>query len=146
MTWIFFLREPPRMLSCNNPGIAAKGEPRPLSHLSPAGFNDDPIALFDTFFCSRIGMDLNDWVPVKLSESWYLSVLCVKEPGRPRTRNQDIRIFLIEFRCAHRTFGGLPVLRERIVSHLFESRGGELKLPRGGGEPSLFVLVIFQIG
>src|SRR4030042_4499249 len=136
MTWVFVLRKPPCMLSGHDPGIASKGELSSLSHSSSARFNDDPIALFDIFLGCCIRMDLNDRVSMKLSEPGHLSVFCVKEPGRPRTRNQDIGILLVEFRCTHRTFRGFPVLREWIISHFFECRGVELKLPRGSGEPS----------
>src|SRR3990172_1931661 len=145
MTRIFLLREPPRVLSRNDTGIASNGELRPLSHLSPTGFDDDPIALFNTFLHRRIGMDLDDGVPVKLSEPTDLPVLRVKEPGRPGTRYENIRILLVELRCAYRTFRGFPGLRGGIVSHLFEGRGVELELPRGGREAPLFVLVIFHL-
>src|SRR4030067_2343223 len=145
MTWVFVLRKPPRMLSRHNPGIASEFEFGSLSHSSPARFNDDPIAFFDAFFCSHIRMNLNGRVFMKLSEPGDLSIFCVKESRLSRSRDQNIGIFLIEVLCAHRTFRGFPVLREWIISHLFECGGVELKLSRGSGEPSLFILVILHL-
>ena len=145
MTWIFLLRKPPSMLGCNDPGIAAKAELYPLPYSSPTRFNDDPIALLDALLCCCIRMDLNSWIPVKFSESPYLSVFRVKESGLPRTRDQDVGIFLIEFWRIYRAFRRFPVLRKRIISHFFEGSGVKLKLPGRRGEPSLFVFVIFYL-
>src|SRR4030042_2282840 len=145
MPRVFVPRKPPRMCRGHEAGIWAKRELCSLSPPSSGRFNDDPIALFDAFLSGRIRMNLNDRVSMKLSEPWHLSVFRVEDPGLTRARNQDIGIFLEEFRCAHRTFRGLPVLRERIIPHLFEDGGVKLKLPCGSGEPSLFILVILYL-
>ena len=110
MTRIFVLRKPPRMLGRYKPGVASNGKLGPLSYLSSTGLDDDPTALFDAFLCSRIGMDLHDGVLVKLSEPGDLSVFCVEEAGLPHPGNQDVGIFLIDFRCAYRTLNRLLVI------------------------------------